>query len=138
MPLYALAALLLMWLYSYAPVRLSYRGGGELVDRPLGAGTRVVLMLVHRVAGQAAHLGSIVVVQLHVLVAAGAGHGGGEKSAGGDVDLLIDRVHPKQLAVSLLTDVGQADIGLARRRANDFGSLDSGTKPSPTSLCKTG
>jgi 1,4-dihydroxy-2-naphthoate octaprenyltransferase len=29
MPLYALAALLLMWLYSFRPVRLSYRGGGE-------------------------------------------------------------------------------------------------------------
>ena len=28
-PFYALAALLLMWLYSFAPVRLSYRGGGE-------------------------------------------------------------------------------------------------------------
>jgi 1,4-dihydroxy-2-naphthoate octaprenyltransferase len=31
-PLYALAALLLMWLYSFAPVRLSYRGGGELLQ----------------------------------------------------------------------------------------------------------
>jgi 1,4-dihydroxy-2-naphthoate octaprenyltransferase len=28
-PFYALAALLLMWLYSFTPVRLSYRGGGE-------------------------------------------------------------------------------------------------------------
>jgi 1,4-dihydroxy-2-naphthoate octaprenyltransferase len=31
-PLYALAALLLMWLYSFEPVRLSYRGGGELLQ----------------------------------------------------------------------------------------------------------
>ena len=31
-PLYALAALLLMWLYSFAPVRASYRGGGELLQ----------------------------------------------------------------------------------------------------------
>ncbi|MBT8469096.1 MAG: prenyltransferase [Myxococcales bacterium] len=31
-PLYALAALLLMWLYSFKPVRLSYRGGGELLQ----------------------------------------------------------------------------------------------------------
>lgn len=31
-PFYALAALLLMWLYSFAPVRLSYRGGGELLQ----------------------------------------------------------------------------------------------------------
>ncbi|MGB5696602.1 MAG: prenyltransferase [Polyangiales bacterium] len=31
-PLYALAALLLMWLYSFGPVRLSYRGGGELLQ----------------------------------------------------------------------------------------------------------
>ncbi|MGB8331863.1 MAG: prenyltransferase [Polyangiales bacterium] len=31
-PVYGLAALLLMWLYSFAPVRLSYRGGGELLQ----------------------------------------------------------------------------------------------------------
>ncbi len=31
-PLYGLAALLLMWLYSFAPVRLSYRGGGEILQ----------------------------------------------------------------------------------------------------------
>ncbi len=31
-PFYALAALLLMWLYSYPPVRMSYRGGGELLQ----------------------------------------------------------------------------------------------------------
>ena len=31
-PFYALAALLLMWLYSFKPVRLSYRGGGELLQ----------------------------------------------------------------------------------------------------------
>ena len=31
-PVYALAALLLMWLYSFPPVRLSYRGGGELLQ----------------------------------------------------------------------------------------------------------
>lgn len=31
-PLYALAALLLMWLYSFPPVRSSYRGGGELLQ----------------------------------------------------------------------------------------------------------
>jgi 1,4-dihydroxy-2-naphthoate octaprenyltransferase len=31
-PFYALAALLLMWLYSFSPVRLSYRGGGELLQ----------------------------------------------------------------------------------------------------------
>ena len=31
-PVYALAALLLMWLYSFAPVRLSYRGGGEVLQ----------------------------------------------------------------------------------------------------------
>ncbi len=31
-PLYALAALLLMWLYSFRPVRASYRGGGELLQ----------------------------------------------------------------------------------------------------------
>lgn len=31
-PFYALIALLLMWLYSFAPVRLSYRGGGELLQ----------------------------------------------------------------------------------------------------------
>lgn len=31
-PFYALAALLLMWLYSFAPVRLSYRGGGEVLQ----------------------------------------------------------------------------------------------------------
>jgi 1,4-dihydroxy-2-naphthoate octaprenyltransferase len=31
-PFYALAAFLLMWLYSFMPVRLSYRGGGELLQ----------------------------------------------------------------------------------------------------------
>jgi 1,4-dihydroxy-2-naphthoate octaprenyltransferase len=31
-PLYALAALLLVWLYSFPPVRASYRGGGELLQ----------------------------------------------------------------------------------------------------------
>ncbi|MBW2720275.1 MAG: prenyltransferase [Deltaproteobacteria bacterium] len=31
-PVYGLAALLLMWLYSFAPARLSYRGGGELLQ----------------------------------------------------------------------------------------------------------
>jgi 1,4-dihydroxy-2-naphthoate octaprenyltransferase len=31
-PFYGLAAILLMWLYSFAPVRLSYRGGGELLQ----------------------------------------------------------------------------------------------------------
>lgn len=31
-PFYGLAALLLMWLYSFPPVRLSYRGGGELLQ----------------------------------------------------------------------------------------------------------
>ena len=31
-PFYALAALLLMWLYSFHPVRASYRGGGELLQ----------------------------------------------------------------------------------------------------------
>ena len=31
-PLYGLAALLLMWLYSFPPVRASYRGGGELLQ----------------------------------------------------------------------------------------------------------
>jgi len=31
-PFYAVAALLLMWLYSFNPVRLSYRGGGELLQ----------------------------------------------------------------------------------------------------------
>ncbi|TFH28032.1 MAG: prenyltransferase, partial [Myxococcales bacterium] len=31
-PLYGIAALLLMWLYSFAPARLSYRGGGELLQ----------------------------------------------------------------------------------------------------------
>lgn len=31
-PLYGAAALLLMWLYSFAPARLSYRGGGELLQ----------------------------------------------------------------------------------------------------------
>jgi 1,4-dihydroxy-2-naphthoate octaprenyltransferase len=31
-PLYGVAALLLMWLYSFAPARLSYRGGGELLQ----------------------------------------------------------------------------------------------------------
>lgn len=31
-PFYGLAALLLMWLYSFHPVRLSYRGGGELLQ----------------------------------------------------------------------------------------------------------
>ncbi len=31
-PLYAVAAVLLMWLYSFAPARLSYRGGGELLQ----------------------------------------------------------------------------------------------------------
>jgi len=31
-PLYGLAALFLMWLYSFDPVRLSYRGGGELLQ----------------------------------------------------------------------------------------------------------
>jgi 1,4-dihydroxy-2-naphthoate octaprenyltransferase len=36
-PFYALAALLLMWLYSFTPVRLSYRGGGELLQG-LGVG----------------------------------------------------------------------------------------------------
>lgn len=36
-PLYALAALLLMWLYSFAPVRASYRGGGEWLQG-LGVG----------------------------------------------------------------------------------------------------
>jgi 1,4-dihydroxy-2-naphthoate octaprenyltransferase len=31
-PFYALAALLLVWLYSFPPVRMSYRGGGELLQ----------------------------------------------------------------------------------------------------------
>jgi 1,4-dihydroxy-2-naphthoate octaprenyltransferase len=31
-PIYGLAALLLMWLYSFAPVKLSYRGGGEVLQ----------------------------------------------------------------------------------------------------------
>ena len=31
-PVYGLAAILLMWLYSFPPVRLSYRGGGELLQ----------------------------------------------------------------------------------------------------------
>ncbi len=31
-PFYGLAALLLMWLYSFAPARLSYRGGGEFLQ----------------------------------------------------------------------------------------------------------
>jgi 1,4-dihydroxy-2-naphthoate octaprenyltransferase len=31
-PFYALVALVLMWLYSFRPVRLSYRGGGELLQ----------------------------------------------------------------------------------------------------------
>ena len=31
-PFYGLAALLLMWLYSFTPARLSYRGGGELLQ----------------------------------------------------------------------------------------------------------
>ena len=31
-PFYALAALLLMWLYSFRPLRMSYRGGGELLQ----------------------------------------------------------------------------------------------------------
>lgn len=31
-PLFGLAALLLMWLYSFEPARLSYRGGGELLQ----------------------------------------------------------------------------------------------------------
>jgi 1,4-dihydroxy-2-naphthoate octaprenyltransferase len=39
-PLYALAALLLMWLYSFPPVRLSYRGGGELLQ---GIGVGIAL-----------------------------------------------------------------------------------------------
>lgn len=36
-PLYGLAALLLMWLYSFRPVRASYRGGGEVLQG-LGVG----------------------------------------------------------------------------------------------------
>ncbi len=39
-PLYGLAALLLMWLYSFPPVRASYRGGGELLQ---GAGVGIGL-----------------------------------------------------------------------------------------------
>ncbi|MGB5810249.1 MAG: prenyltransferase [Polyangiales bacterium] len=31
-PVYAAAAIALLWLYSYAPARLSYRGGGELLQ----------------------------------------------------------------------------------------------------------
>lgn len=31
-PFYALAALLLMWLYSFPPIRMSYRGGGEILQ----------------------------------------------------------------------------------------------------------
>jgi len=31
-PAYAIAGLLLMWLYSFPPLRLSYRGGGELLQ----------------------------------------------------------------------------------------------------------
>jgi 1,4-dihydroxy-2-naphthoate octaprenyltransferase len=31
-PVYGLAAILLMWLYSFPPLRLSYRGGGELLQ----------------------------------------------------------------------------------------------------------
>lgn len=31
-PFYALAALVLMWLYSFRPVRASYRGGGEVLQ----------------------------------------------------------------------------------------------------------
>ena len=31
-PVYGLAAILLMWLYSFPPVRLSYRGGGEILQ----------------------------------------------------------------------------------------------------------
>ena len=37
LPVYGLAALLLIWLYSFEPVRLSYRGGGELLQG-LGVG----------------------------------------------------------------------------------------------------
>jgi 1,4-dihydroxy-2-naphthoate octaprenyltransferase len=36
-PVYGVAALLLMWLYSFGPARLSYRGGGELLQG-LGVG----------------------------------------------------------------------------------------------------
>ena len=36
-PFYALAALMLMWLYSFPPARLSYRGGGEVLQG-LGVG----------------------------------------------------------------------------------------------------
>jgi len=31
-PVYGVAALVLMWLYSFGPLRLSYRGGGELLQ----------------------------------------------------------------------------------------------------------
>lgn len=41
-PLFALAALALLWAYSFAPLRLSYRGGGELLQ---GLGVGVVLPL---------------------------------------------------------------------------------------------
>ncbi len=40
LPVYGVAAVLLMWLYSFPPVRLSYRGGGELVQ---GIGVGVAL-----------------------------------------------------------------------------------------------
>ncbi len=41
-PLFALAALALLWAYSHPPLRLSYRGGGELLQ---GLGVGVVLPL---------------------------------------------------------------------------------------------
>ena len=41
-PLFALAALVLLWAYSHPPLRLSYRGGGELLQ---GVGVGAVLPL---------------------------------------------------------------------------------------------
>jgi len=40
LPAYAVLAILLLWLYSFPPARLSYRGGGEVLQ---GAGLGVVL-----------------------------------------------------------------------------------------------
>jgi 1,4-dihydroxy-2-naphthoate polyprenyltransferase len=52
-PPLALAALLLLWLYSFPPARLSYRGGGELLQM-LGVGAALPLFGFHAQGGDLA------------------------------------------------------------------------------------
>lgn len=69
-PAFALAAIALLWAYSYPPVRLSFRGGGEVLQ---GLGVGVVLPLVG-FYGQAGTLELPLVTLLPTFVLAVAGN----------------------------------------------------------------